>query len=59
MWLDENGKQTKRVLARSSGVSLLDKTALKAIAKWRFSAYVENGRGIAHRVHIPIRFKLD
>ncbi|MFB9847013.1 energy transducer TonB [Oceanisphaera arctica] len=59
VWLDENGKQTKRVLARSSGVSLLDKTALKAIAKWRFSAYVENGRGIAHRVHIPIRFKLD
>ncbi|MFP2768476.1 energy transducer TonB [Oceanisphaera sp. KMM 10153] len=59
VWLDEQGKQTKRLLARSSGVSLLDKTALKAIAKWRFSAYVENGRGIAHRVHIPIRFKLD
>jgi periplasmic protein TonB len=59
VWLDENGKQTKRILARSSGVSLLDKTALKAIAKWRFSAYVENGRALAHRVHIPIRFKLD
>ncbi len=59
VWLDEQGKQTRRVLARSSGVSTLDKTALKAIAKWRFSAYVENGKGIAHRVHIPIRFKLD
>ncbi|GGB32444.1 hypothetical protein GCM10011502_01820 [Oceanisphaera marina] len=59
VWLDENGKQTKRILASSSGVSALDKTALKAIAKWRFSAYVENGRSIAHRVHIPIRFKLD
>ncbi|OIN12161.1 energy transducer TonB [Oceanisphaera psychrotolerans] len=59
VWLDEQGKQTKRVLARSSGTRLLDKAALKAIAKWRFSAYVENGRALAHRVHIPIRFKLD
>ncbi len=59
VWLDENGKQIKRILARSSGVGALDKTALKAIAKWRFSAYVENGRALAHRVHIPIRFKLD
>lgn len=59
VWLDEHGKQTKRILARSSGVHSLDKTALKAIAKWRFSAYLENGRAIAHRVHIPIRFKLD
>ncbi|MCT7656586.1 energy transducer TonB [Oceanimonas sp. NS1] len=59
VWLDEQGKQTKRVLARSSGVSVLDNTALKAIAKWRFSAYVENGKALAHRVQIPIRFKLD
>lgn len=59
VWLDEQGKQTKRLLARSSGVGLLDKAALKAIAKWRFSAYVENGRALEHRVQIPIRFKLD
>ena len=59
VWLDEDGKQTRRRLARSSGVDSLDKTALKAIAKWRFSSYVENGQAIAHRVHIPIRFKLD
>lgn len=59
VWLDEQGKQTKRILARSSGVGVLDKAALKAIAKWRFSAYVENGKALAHRVQIPIRFKLD
>ena len=59
VWLDEQGKQLKRQLVRSSGVSVLDKTALKAIAKWRFSAYLDNGRAIAHRVQIPIRFKLD
>lgn len=59
VWLDEQGKQIKRLLAKSSGVSALDNAALKAIVKWRFSAYVENGRGIAHRVHIPVRFKLD
>lgn len=59
VWLDEQGKQTKRVLARSSGVNVLDKAAIKAIAKWRFSAYIENGQALAHRVQIPIRFKLD
>ncbi|WP_319782232.1 energy transducer TonB [Oceanisphaera sp. IT1-181] len=59
VWLDEQGRQIKRLLAKSSGVSALDSAALKAIVKWRFSAYVENGRGIAHRVHIPVRFKLD
>ncbi|ART81006.1 hypothetical protein CBP12_13270 [Oceanisphaera avium] len=59
VWLDEQGRQIKRVVAKSSGVSALDNTALKGIAKYRFSAYVENGRAIAHRVHIPIRFKLD
>ena len=59
VWLDEQGRQTKRLLAKSSGVSALDSAALQAIVKWRFSAYVENGRAIAHRVHIPVRFKLD
>ncbi|MGR7920263.1 energy transducer TonB [Zobellella denitrificans] len=59
VWLDENGRQTKRLLARSSGVKVLDQTALTAIAKWHFSAYVENGRALAHRVQIPVRFKLD
>ncbi|WP_026344616.1 energy transducer TonB [Oceanimonas smirnovii] len=59
VWLDEQGKQTKRVLARSSGVNVLDKAAIKAIAKWQFSAYIENGQALAHRVQIPIRFKLD
>lgn len=59
VWLDEEGQQTKRLLARSSGVKVLDQTALKAIAKWRFSAYTEGGRALAHRVQIPVRFKLD
>ncbi|PSJ46352.1 hypothetical protein C7H85_06865 [Zobellella endophytica] len=59
VWLDERGQQVKRLLAQSSGVKVLDQSALKAIAKWRFSAYVENGQALAHRVHIPVRFKLD
>ncbi|PSJ37199.1 hypothetical protein C7I36_15815 [Zobellella taiwanensis] len=59
VWLDEKGNQTQRKLASSSGVSVLDKAALRAIAKWRFSAYEENGVAVAHRVHIPVRFKLD
>lgn len=59
VWLDKRGDQTKRVIVQSSGVKALDSTALKGVAKYRFSPYIENGQGIAHRVHIPIRFKLD
>lgn len=59
VWLDKNGKQLKRDIIKSSGVSSLDKAALSAIKKWQFNAYQDNGTAIAHRVHIPITFKLD
>ncbi|MBW3695534.1 energy transducer TonB [Vibrio sp. T187] len=59
IWLDENGKQTKQALVSSSGALMLDKAALDAIKKWKFSAHTVNGRAIAHRIQIPVRFKLD
>lgn len=59
VWLDENGKQIKQVLITSSGATILDKSALDAIKKWRFSPHSVNGQRTAHRVQIPVRFKLD
>ncbi len=59
IWLDENGKQVKQVLVSSSGVTMLDKSALDAIKKWKFSPHTVDGVKMAHRVQIPVRFKLD
>ena len=59
IWLDEDGKQVKQALVNSSGALLLDKAALDAIKKWKFSPHTVNGRAIAHRVRVPVRFNLD
>ncbi|MFA0112392.1 TonB family protein [Vibrio sp. 10N.261.46.E11] len=59
IWLDAEGKQIKQALVNSSGALMLDNAALKAIKKWKFSPHTVNGRAIAHRVQIPVRFKLD
>lgn len=59
VWLDENGSQIKQILISSSGELLLDKAALNAIKRWRFSPHTINGTEVAHRVKIPVRFKLD
>jgi len=59
IWLDEDGNQTKQALVSSSGALMLDKAALDAIKKWKFSAHTVNGKAIAHRIQIPVRFKLD
>ncbi|MEF1291306.1 energy transducer TonB [Vibrio sp. M260118] len=59
IWLDENGDQVRQVLISSSGATMLDKSALEAIKKWRFSPHSINGQTMAHRVQIPVRFNLD
>lgn len=59
VWIDEEGNQTKRFIATSSGFSSLDNAAIKTIAKWKFGASIENGQAIAHRIQIPVKFKLD
>ncbi|WP_245879915.1 energy transducer TonB [Vibrio gangliei] len=59
IWLDENGNQIKQNLLSSSGASMLDEAALDAIKQWKFSPRNVNGVSMAHRVQIPIRFKLD
>ncbi|YCO01674.1 energy transducer TonB [Vibrio sp. VNB-15] len=59
VWLDENGNQVKQVLIESSGAEMLDVSALRAIKQWQFSPHITGGHKVAHRVQIPVRFKLD
>ncbi|MEC7309506.1 energy transducer TonB [Vibrio gigantis] len=59
IWLDAEGKQIKQALVNSSGALMLDNAALEAIKQWKFSPHTVNGRAIAHRVQIPVRFRLD
>ncbi len=59
IWLDENGNQIKQVLIESSGADMLDNSALRAIKQWQFSPHISGGQQVAHRVQIPVRFKLD
>lgn len=59
VWIGTKGQQLKQKLIKSSGAHILDKAALTAIKKWHFSSHIVNGKAIAHRVQIPVRFKLD
>lgn len=59
IWLDEQGNQIKQQLLTSSGTESLDRSALEAIKQWQFSPRIHQGVPVAHRVHIPIRFKLE
>lgn len=59
VWLDDQGQQIKMQLKDSSGTKMLDKAAAKAIAQWQFLPYKVNGQAVAHRVYVPIKFKLD
>lgn len=59
VWIDKNGKQVRQSLVKSSGTQVLDKAALDAIKRWQFSSHTVDGQAIAHRVQIPVRFKLD
>lgn len=58
VWLDENGKQIKQKIIQSSGHEILDTRALNTIKQWQFSRQMSQGEAIAHRVQIPINFKL-
>ena len=59
VWIGTKGQQLKQKLIKSSGAQILDNAAIAAIKKWHFSAHIMNGTAIAHRVQIPVRFKLD
>jgi len=59
VWLDELGVQNKLMVAESSGVSALDKAAVKAVSQWAFQAHRYDGATIASRIRIPVEFVLN
>lgn len=59
VWLDEEGQQIKLFVYKSSGQKILDRAARIAIEQWKFSPQIVDGKKIAHRLRIPIRFNLE
>lgn len=58
--VDVNAKGTpeKVVIAQTSGASLLDEAAIKAVQGWTFVPARRGDTPIAHPVEVPIRFQL-
>ena len=61
VWIDvaADGTVSDARMDRSSGHSILDGAALRAVRKWRFSPAVRSGVPIAMTVRKPIEFKLN
>lgn len=59
IWLDEKGNKSKLEITQSSGLTLLDQSALKAVSGWKFKPSEKNGIRVASRVRIPVVFSLN
>jgi len=58
--VDATGKPVSGVIEQSSGSTLLDKVALKAVlARWRFVPAQHGGQPVAATALVPIVFSLD
>lgn len=57
--VSEDGQAQEVRLQRSSGSSILDDSALKAVKRWRFIPAKQGSNSIAAWVQVPIVFKLD
>jgi|SRR5579884_730000 len=57
--VNPQGKPEVVQLAKSSGASLLDGAALKAVKDWSFVPAREGGNAVSAWVDVPIRFRLN
>jgi len=53
-----NGEPDELELAQSSGYTLLDQAAMKAVRAWRFRPALRSGELVASWIEIPVRFRL-
>jgi periplasmic protein TonB len=58
VFISEKGAADRVRIHTSSGHSLLDKSALKTVASWKFLPGMESGHPVAMKVLIPVHFKL-
>ncbi|MFO7761929.1 MAG: TonB family protein [Thermodesulfobacteriota bacterium] len=56
--ISPDGRVKTIAVKESSGFSILDQAALKAVKDWRFRPGQRNGRAVAMEVNIPVRFKI-
>ena len=56
--IDSNGRVKALDIQKSSGFTLLDKAAEKAVAKWRFTPATIGDRRVPSKVIVPVLFKL-
>lgn len=54
-----SGESRTIEIIKSSGYSMLDSSALKAIRRWRFRPATRNDRPVDSWLEIPIKFKID
>jgi protein TonB len=52
------GEVRKITVRSSSGYRILDRAALNAVYRWQFQAARRNGRAVAGKVMVPIRFSI-
>lgn len=52
------GEVCKIMVSRSSGYRILDRAATNAVYRWKFQAALRNGRAVAGKVMVPIRFSI-
>lgn len=57
--VDRDGNVKALEVLKSSGYSLLDKSALKTVKNWRFEPGKKGEKTIEMSVIVPIRFRLD
>ncbi len=55
--VDAAGRPTKVTLRRSTGSSILDDAAIRAVWAWRFEPARTGGQAIAAAVEVPVRFR--
>ncbi len=57
--IDSEGRVTDVEITQSSGTPSLDEAARQALKRWEFEPARQDGAGVASRITIPIRFRLE
>lgn len=58
LMVDEKGRVIGVEVVETSGVSVLDKAAIKAVKRWRMEPAKREGIAIVSRVKVPVKFNL-